>query len=134
MVLIGVFSVTNFYCEDVTKSQDYKLGMKSAASADLGKQIWLFAKTECNRIEPSAVLYFKAGDNAVLLTIYGIEAKTERTKLVEMIEAEQKRQNWRTIYIEFRKSEVWIEKDNGVKERGAEEILATTTLASEAKP
>ncbi len=134
MVLMGVFFVAIVYGEEVTKSLDYKLGMKSATSADLRKQVWLYAKTECNRIKPSAVLYSKAGDNAILLIIYGIEAKTERIKLVEAIQAEQKKKNWRTIYIEFRKREVWIEKNNGVKERGAEEILATTTLASKAKP
>lgn len=133
IVLIGIFFVTISYGQEMGKYKDYKLGWRSAAAAGVAHSI---AKTAEEYLKQSSTttVYATAGENAALLIIYGIELKTEQVKLIELIAEEQKRMNWPTIYIEFRRHEIWIEKDNGVKERGAEEILATTTLPNEAQP
>jgi hypothetical protein len=112
----------------MNRPPEYNLGMRSAASAEAGRSVWLFAKPALSKIEPRAVLYRSAGDKAVLLTVYGVESEKAQMKLVKLIELEQERQGWRPIYIEFRRREVWVQKPNGVRERGDEEILRVRKL------
>lgn len=123
-------SVLSVYSGEGMLSQPkFNLGWQSASSAEIGKQIWLFTKSATKKLSLSGSIYYRAGERGVLLTVYGIESKTVQSKIVEILEVEQKKHHWRTIYIQFRKREVWIERPSGIKERGDEEIMLTRILS-----
>ena len=102
----------------------YTLGMETYISAEEANAIARFTKEILKKENYSTSVYAKAGSNAALLTIYGVTLQATQRRLIELIESKQKIARWRPIYIEFRKSEVWIEKPNGVGDRGEEEVLA----------
>jgi len=112
----------------MVERSEYKLGMKSASAAEEASLIAKFTIENLKQSKQTTKVYAKAGEIAALLIIYGIQSKESQTKLAAMIRAKQKDKGWRTIHIEFRRREVWIQKSEGVGERGAEEILSKVTL------
>jgi hypothetical protein len=128
--LILVLSLSIFPCrgDDMKQSLEYNLGMRDADAADARNEVCLFAEAPLSKIEPRGVLYGSGGRKAILLYVYGVVSEKAQTKLVELIELEQERKGWRPIHIVFKRREVWIEKPNGVRERGNEEVLAVRTL------
>ena len=114
--------------EKMIQPPDYKLGMKSAAAAAEANSIAQCVKANVRIESRPPTAYATAGKNAALLVIYGIESKESQAKLIDVLALEQKRKGWRSIYIEFRRREVWVVKPNGVRERGDEKILAMRSL------
>lgn len=129
LVLFLVSIVFVYSGEEMIRSPEYNLGMKSADSASEAN---LIAKIAAKYLEKDleAKIYAKAGENAVLLTVYGVESRVTQERLVGLIGTEQLREGWRKIYVEFREREVWIERPNGVKERGDERLLLKRTLTT----
>lgn len=118
----------NKHADLMSATPNNKLGFESASAAEAGTYIWKSVNLILNDLKLSSIFYQQAGRKGVLLTFYGIKDSSQWNRIAAQVKKKQKLLDWPTIYLEFRKQEIWIEKPNGVRERGKEEILVTIIL------